>query len=119
MRPSLNMKIERVLRTVSRRPRGSRRYAFHYEHVLGTSLELQVVAEREETAQRAEAVVLAEVDRLERILSGWSRTSELRRWLATHHVDMPVSPELADVLHASSEWRERTGGAFDPAAQTI
>ena len=96
-----------------------RRYVFHYEHVLGTSLELQVVADGEAAAHRAEADLLAEVDRLEAILSGWSRTSELARFLATGGVSVPVSPDLMEVLGASSAWRERTGGAFDPAAQSI
>src|SRR3954471_8163802 len=96
-----------------------RRHAYHYEHVLGTSFELNVVATGTAAARRAEAVALAEVDRLEGILSGWSSTSELARWTATHDVDVAVSPELAEVLDASEGWRERSGGAFDPAAQAI
>lgn len=94
-------------------------YDFHYEHVLGTSLELRIVAAREGGARRAESTVLAEIDRLERILSGWSADSELARWLDTFDTDVAVSAELADVLHASGAWRERTGGAFDPAAQEV
>lgn len=96
-----------------------RRHAYHYEHVLGTSFELRVVATGAAAAQRAESVALAEVDRLEAILSGWSTTSELARWTATHDVDVAVSAELADVLHASDVWRACTGGAFDAAAQAI
>ena len=98
---------------------GPRRHAYSYEHVLGTSLELSVVAERRSAAQRAEAVVLAEVDRLEAILSGWSATSELARWTMTYDTEQPVSPELAEVLDACDAWRLRTGGAFDPSAQAI
>ena len=101
------------------RPPRARLHDFHYEHVLGTSLELRVVAERESAARHAESAVLSEVDRLEPILSGWSGTSELARWLATHDVDVPVSPELAEVLAASEGWRALTGGAFDPAAQAV
>jgi FAD:protein FMN transferase len=96
-----------------------RRHAYHYEHVLGTSFELRVVATGAPAARRAESVALAEVDRLEAILSGWSTTSELARWTATHDVDVAVSPELADVLHASDVWRACTGGAFDAATQAI
>ena len=96
-----------------------RRHAYHYEHVLGTSFELNVVATSRAAAQRAESVALTEVDRLDAILSGWSRTSELSRWTRTHDVDVAVSPELADVLHACEFWRVRTGGAFDAAAQAI
>jgi thiamine biosynthesis lipoprotein ApbE len=96
-----------------------RRHAYHYEHVLGTSFELNVVATGVRAARRAESVALAEVDRLETILSGWSSTSELAYWTATQDVDVAISPELADVLHASDVWRVRTGGAFDAAAQAI
>src|SRR5689334_1017125 len=88
------------------RPR-ARRYAFHYERVLGTSLELQVTAGDERAARRAEAAALAEVDRLEAILSGWSDASELARWQSTVGVEVPVSRELAEVLAAAEAWRAR------------
>ena len=104
--------------SIPSRTRASR-HAYHYEHVLGTSFELNVVATGTAAARRAESVALAEVDRLDATLSGWSSTSELARWTATYDVDVAVSRELADVLHASDVWRERTGGAFDPAAQAI
>lgn len=99
--------------------RRARRFASHYERVLGTSLELQVVAPDERVARRVEGAALAEIDRLEAILSGWSATSELARWQGTHDVDVPVSPELAEVLDAAAAWRARTGGAFDPGAQAV
>jgi hypothetical protein len=62
MRPLANTKIVRAIRTGSwrRRPTRGRRHTFHYEHVLGTSLELQVVAELDGAAHRAEAQALAE-----------------------------------------------------------
>lgn len=97
----------------------AQRYRFDYDHVLGTSLELQVVASSQSAASGAESAVMGEVDRLEAILSGWSGTSELARWLGTHDVDVPVSAELAEVLDASAGWRERTARAFDPGAQAI
>ncbi|MFL5606264.1 MAG: FAD:protein FMN transferase [Gemmatimonadaceae bacterium] len=110
-----------IPRLVERHPRRSRprRRTFHYEHVLGTSFELTVVATGTTAAQRAESVALAEVDRLEAILSGWSSNSELARWTSTHDVDVSISPELVEVLEASDGWRVRTSGAFDPAAQAI
>lgn len=105
------------------RPRATspaaRSWAFHYERVLGTSLELQVVAKDEACALRAETTVLAELDRLAAILSGYSDTSELTRWQEQHDVAVPVSPELADVLAAAESWRVRTGSAFNPAAVSL
>ncbi len=97
----------------------ARNYAFHYERVLGTSFELRVVASGADVAQRAESAALAEVDRLAEILSGYSATSELCEWQELHDVDVPVSTELADVLLAAETWRDRTGGAFNPAAISL
>ena len=101
------------------RTRALRRYAFHYERVLGTSLELQVVATDEITARRAEAAVLAEVDRLEQILSGYLAGSELSHWQAQHELLVAVSPDLADVLAAAEWWRTFTSGAFNPAVVSL
>ena len=107
-----------ALRRVARAPR-ARRHAFHYEGVLGTSLELQVVAASADAAHAAESAVLEEIDRLAGILSGYAPTSELSRWLATRGEPVAVSPELADVLDAAEAWRARTGGAFNPAAASL
>lgn len=107
-----------TIRPRVRTPRG-RGFAFHYERVLGTSLELQVVATDADAARRAEVAVLAEVDRLARILSAYDATSELARWQEQHGVLRPVSPELADVLSAAERWRVRTAGGFNPAAASL
>ena len=106
------------VRLWARTPRG-RSFSFHYERVLGTSLELQVVATDADAARRAEVAVLAEVDRLALVLSGYDATSELARWQEHLGVLTPVSPELADVLSAAEAWRVRTAGAFNPAAASL
>lgn len=100
-------------------PARHERYAFDYEHVLGTSFELRVSAGDAFGAARAEAAVLVEIDRLELILSGYSTASEFARWQATHDVDISVSPELAEVLDLTEQWRVRTNGAFNPAVRAI
>jgi thiamine biosynthesis lipoprotein len=115
---ALRRAVRLALRTWRRNPR-AKAYAFHYERVLGTSLELQVVATHAEAAQRAEQCALAEVDRLEQMLSGWSETSELSRWQQTNGADVPVSPELAEVLELGEDWRIWTVGAFHPAAISL
>jgi thiamine biosynthesis lipoprotein len=101
-------------RLVSGRPL---RHVAHYEPVLGTSLELQLVAVSDEAARRGESAALAEIDRLEAIFSAYRPDSELCRWQSTHDLDVPVSPELAEVLEQSERWRVRTGGAFNPAVE--
>ncbi len=107
-----------IARSWTGKPR-TKAYAVQYEQVLGTSFELQVVATHVDSARRAERVVLAELDRLERILSGWAATSELSRWQETHGQNEPVSPELAEVLALGEYWRIRTRGAFNPAAVSL
>src|SRR5436305_11252887 len=99
------------------RPR--KRHAVHLEGVLGTSLELLVVAKGDEAAHRAERIALDEIDRLDNILSGYSPASEFTRWQRTPECDAVVSPELADVLGMAEHWRVCTAGAFNPGAPAV
>lgn len=94
-------------------------YVFQYEGVLGTSLDLTVMARSEQDAARAEAAVLASIDRDASILSAWNPDSEFSRWERTQGVRTPVSAELAEVLSLFDKWRARTGGALDPAVERI
>jgi thiamine biosynthesis lipoprotein len=86
-------------------------HRFHYDHVLGTSLDLIVRTDTKGAAEHAESVVLAEIDRLSGILSTYSPLSEISR---LDHSSGPFfcSRELFEVLSAYGEWRERTGGAI-------
>jgi hypothetical protein len=88
-------------------------WSFHHEHVLGTSLEVSVRAGNLVAAERAEAAVLAQIDRDEAGLSTWRADSEVSRWARTRFEPVAVSPELFEVLAAFDGWRERTGGALD------
>ena len=94
-------------------------FAFYHENVLGTSLELCVRADSPEAARRAERRVLAEIDRLALIFSGYDQTSEFSRWQAAPRIPLRVSPELYDVLEASEYWGRRSGGAFDPRVEVL
>jgi len=93
-------------------------HVFHHENVLGTSLELKVRSSSDSQARKAEAAVLNEIDRENRILSAWSSTSEFSRWSRTHDVAVHVSPELFEVLGLFDQWREQTNGALDASAET-
>jgi thiamine biosynthesis lipoprotein ApbE len=94
-------------------------YASHFENVLGTSMELKLSADSEATADRAEAAALAEIERLNGILSGYDPKSEFNRWAKTHGQAVLISPELAEVLGLWDSWQKRSGGALSPAAEAI
>ena len=94
-------------------------YVREYEGVMGTSLEVKVLATSEAAAARAESAVLAEIDREAAILSGYDANSEFRRWTASIGTPRAVSPELFDVLERFDRWRERTDGALDASAETV
>jgi len=88
---------------------------------MGTSLELIVRAERAEEARRAEGRVLAAIDRLSRVFSGYDPSSEFSRWQAARSGSGPVkvSPELFEVLARCDHWAARTAGAFDPRVEAL
>jgi thiamine biosynthesis lipoprotein len=96
-----------------------REYEFCHDNVLGTSMELCVQADSEQSAVLAEARVLAEIDRLAAIFSGYDASSEFRRWQATKKRSVKISPELFGLLQASDQWREKSHGAFDPRVQAL
>ncbi len=94
-------------------------FAFCHENVMGTSLELRVLAGDRESARWAEDRVLGEIDRLALIFSGYDNASEFSRWQAAPREPMNLSPELFDILAASDAWRNRSGGAFDPRVEVM
>jgi thiamine biosynthesis lipoprotein len=94
-------------------------FVSHYENVLGTSMELKVLAPSEKEASVAEKAALKEIARLGRILSGYDTASEFSHWLHTSGHPVKVSPELFEVLNLFDEWRIRTGGALDASAEVI
>jgi thiamine biosynthesis lipoprotein len=94
-------------------------YISHYENVLGTSLELKMMASSPAQVERADQAALAEIDREANILSSWDPDSEFSRWFRTMNQPVHISPELFEVLNLFDRWRERTGGALDASAETI
>jgi thiamine biosynthesis lipoprotein len=97
-------------------PEGPR--TFHRENVLGTSLELKLVGGSEADAEGAESAVLNEIGRLNSILSTWTPSSEVSRWVRTSGQPVPVSPELGEVLDLYDRYRDLTNGAVNAAAET-
>ena len=94
-------------------------FVYHHENVMGTSLECHVKADSLAAATWAEKTILEEIDRLSLIFSGYDQASAFSRWSAQPNISIKVDPELLEVLHASDEWSQRSGGAFDPRVETL
>ncbi len=86
-------------------------FHFHHEGVLGTSLDLQVMAEDEAQAKTVEAAVLGEIERLRAILSTYDPESELSRLNAATG-PIVCSRELVDVLAGYDSLGAKSGGAY-------
>lgn len=83
---------------------------FRAEGVLGTSFALTAVGSVAD-AEAARVAVLAEVARLDAVLSGWRADSELARLnRSKSHV---ASPDLFAVIVAAEAWRRASDGAYD------
>jgi thiamine biosynthesis lipoprotein ApbE len=87
-------------------------FAYHRDHVIGTSLDLCVVAADEAAADAAELAVLDEIERLRMILSTYDPASEVSKLNASRE-PMAVSADLAEVLRAYELWQRKSGGAFN------
>lgn len=90
----------------------SREFHFHYDHVLGTSLDLAVwlpesIAD-ESIPQRALGAALAEIHRLSAILNTREVNSEIRRF-ERGEVAAP-SRELLEIFELYRVWERRSGG---------
>ncbi|MCP5515870.1 MAG: DUF2271 domain-containing protein [Verrucomicrobiales bacterium] len=90
-----------------------------HENVLGTSLELRVTASTDGAIAASESAVLAEIDRLDRIISTYRDDSEFSRWMRTSGQAVKVAPELLEVLALFERWQERSRGAFNAGAEAV
>ncbi|MGF6416877.1 thiamine biosynthesis lipoprotein [Stenotrophomonas sp. AN71] len=84
--------------------------ALHRDDVLGTSLDLRIDAPAAQAAA-GERAALAEIDRLDAVLSRWRGDSELSRFNASVG-PQDLSRDLRAVLRLCEEWRARTEGLF-------
>jgi thiamine biosynthesis lipoprotein len=94
-------------------------YVSDYENVLGTSMEIKMSADAEQHAAKAEEAALQEVDRLNKILSGYDASSEFSRWMKAGKAPVAVSAELYEVLALFEQWRVKSDGALDASAETV
>jgi thiamine biosynthesis lipoprotein len=82
-------------------------------------MELKLSTTSDTSATRAEEAAIAEIKRLNAILSGYDNSSEFSRWSKTRGEAVRVSPELAEVLKLWDTWKARSGGALSPSAEAI
>ena len=92
--------------------------AAHFENILGTSLDVKILANSFELAEKAEAKVLAEFGRLQSILGSGS-DHEFGQWSRSQAEAILVSSELHTVLGLFDTWSEATKGALNAAADEI
>jgi thiamine biosynthesis lipoprotein ApbE len=90
----------------------------HFEHILGTSLDVKILANSFELAEKAEAKVLAEFRRLQTIL-GSGENHEFGQWSRSNGDAISVSSELHTVLSLFETWSQATKGALNAAADEI
>lgn len=100
-------------------PKKTKLYVSDYENVLGTSMQIKIAAADEQYAVKAEEAALNEVDRLNKILSGYDTSSEFVKWMQSGSKPITVSPELYEVLSLFEQWRIKSNGALDASAETI
>jgi thiamine biosynthesis lipoprotein len=85
-------------------------FGFQFD-VLGAPANFLVTAMSRQTAHLAVTMALAEIERLDALLSGWRPDSELSRLNASR--EMSVSSDLFAVLEMAEDLRRRTGGVFN------
>lgn len=90
------------------------------ENVLGTSLGLKLAAQSLAVARQAEQAILAEIERLECVLSRYRPDSEFSQWgRASTGEPVAISDDLFAVLQAFDHWHEKTGGVINAATECM
>ncbi len=87
-------------------------FPFHHDDVLGTSLDLQVQAPDATQAAAAEAAILAEIERLRKILSTYDPASDVSK-VNTTAGPVACPPELLEVLGFYDFWTAKSRGAYN------
>jgi thiamine biosynthesis lipoprotein len=86
-------------------------------YVFGTLVDISVYGEPEAKARPAVNAVLADFDRLHRLLHAWepSDLERLNAAIAAGKASEPVPPEVLGLIADAAQWSERSGGLFNPA----
>jgi thiamine biosynthesis lipoprotein ApbE len=87
-------------------------FSFHYDHILGTSLDIRLVAPSAADAQKAEQAILDEIERLRLVFSTYDPKSEISL-LNRSSGPTAASAEMIEVLREYESWQRRSAGAFN------
>lgn len=105
-----------TVKTPSRRVNA---YVSNFENVLGTSLAIKVLAPSPKEGDKAEQAAIAEISRLDKILSAYDKQSEFSKWSSSIAKPIAVSPELYEVLSLFEQWKLKSNGALDASAEVV
>jgi thiamine biosynthesis lipoprotein ApbE len=94
------------------RPAPLHEFFFHHDHIIGTSLDLHVVAPTQADAESCEQAILDEIERLRIVFSTYDPQSEISL-LNRASGPWPASPEMLEVLRDYEIWQQRSQGAFN------
>jgi thiamine biosynthesis lipoprotein len=88
---------------------------FKYHQVaMGTGVEITLVGEDEESAQKAALQAFQEIRRIEYLMSHWIESSDVTRINRSAGNDgVKVSPETIEVIKRAQEISKLSGGGFD------
>lgn len=113
LKAALALSFLLLLAACSKAPSLHQREAF----VFGTRVEVSVWGESAEKAQQALAAVLAEFDRLHRMLHAWqpSELTRLNAAIARGERDIAVSPELTFILQGAAAIAAQSDQLFNPS----
>lgn len=98
-------------------PVASKAYDFHHPNILGTSLDLTVIANSQAAAERVDKRVVDEIERFRKILSTYDPACELAILNARAPGSEPVeaSIEVIEVLQQYDDWNRKTRRAYSGA----
>jgi FAD:protein FMN transferase len=81
---------------------------------MGTSVSVELWSDDRSNAERAIAAVMAEMHRIDRLMSPYKQESELSRINRdAAHQPVPICAEMAEIIARSIHFSELSGGAFD------
>lgn len=99
--------------------RAEEQFEFHHDHILGTSLDIQITANSSKAATAGEQAILSEIQRLSKIVSTYDPDSEFSRWRKSTASQSPVSADLLRLMQRSDAWRTQSNGAFNVGVGAI